>query len=760
MSACLEQQDVIGPIVTDAPAWSGAARSIVEFPGGCWFGFEVPRASVGVIVGLNTENLGAHFLEIDHAFHFSRGTVRTVEAGNTSPGVGPISYAEGDRFYIMRLGSEVLYMHRPNGTGAEAYFLDRRFPGKHLPGGVLYVSGQPSYGTVFLDVSMYLTGDRIINEAAGSDLWEASAEAGGGGGAALALPFTVVFAAGFGAWATLDLLFDVTAESATTSGVLAELPFTVLGSATTLESLIITSLPFTVTAEGSEDGGSFYAPISGVTGYLAFEVEAWGSIRNAGMELRLPFTLTAYGTSAGRPLDTGALLRLPLNLFMTGHGGSELPIRSGASLGIPFEVLATGSDPTDLVITAGAWLDLPFVMMATGHADDDVPPSAGMYGELLFTVLGSGSEVATNYFNIGLTFNATASVVTEADIEEIFFATSVPAYVFGANLLERLRALSDYSTFYNPQAELAEAITIAALEQLVVALNIADNMSVTDAMAFHHAVAIAEQMVVDGQAQTLLHAIGLVADALTIADASRYANPESVAEAMASADAVVTILRALATLAESVSAVDTIQSALTIVVNEEVGMDITDDQELLAHYMANMNDALGIWAGFKLGDEAFTGWVMNAEGSNPISEYTNYPFNSFCELGGQYYGASENGLYLLEGPDDVGTAIDASVLSRMIDFNSTKMKRVPTAYVGYTTDGNMVLRVRAVSGGELREHWFTATHRNAEAPREQVIQLGRGIRSRYWQFELANVDGADFELDKLELYPVFLNRRT
>jgi len=70
-----------------------------------------------------------------------------------------------------------------------------------------------------------------------------------------------------------------------------------------------------------------------------------------------------------------------------------------------------------------------------------------------------------------------------------------------------------------------------------------------------------------------------------------------------------------------------------------------------------------------------------------------------------------------------------------------------------------VLRVKAVSGGELREHWFTATERTANAPREQVIQLGRGIRSRYWQFELANKDGADFEIDKLELYPVYLNRR-
>lgn len=29
------------------------------------------------------------------------------------------------------------------------------------------------------------------------------------------------------------------------------------------------------------------------------------------------------------------------------------------------------------------------------------------------------------------------------------------------------------------------------------------------------------------------------------------------------------------------------------------------------------------------------------------------------------------------------------------------------------------------------------------------MKLGRGAKSRYWQFEIANVDGADFELDTL-----------
>jgi hypothetical protein len=40
-----------------------------------------------------------------------------------------------------------------------------------------------------------------------------------------------------------------------------------------------------------------------------------------------------------------------------------------------------------------------------------------------------------------------------------------------------------------------------------------------------------------------------------------------------------------------------------------------------------------------------------------------------------------------------------------------------------------------------------------------MVEVGQGLRSRYWQFELTNVDGGDFELDVLELYPLFLGRR-
>jgi hypothetical protein len=64
-----------------------------------------------------------------------------------------------------------------------------------------------------------------------------------------------------------------------------------------------------------------------------------------------------------------------------------------------------------------------------------------------------------------------------------------------------------------------------------------------------------------------------------------------------------------------------------------------------------------------------------------------------------------------------------------------------------------------VDNGQLHEHWFKALDLTADTPREQRVLFALGLRSRYWQFELVNVDGADFEIDELELHPLVLTRR-
>ena len=48
--------------------------------------------------------------------------------------------------------------------------------------------------------------------------------------------------------------------------------------------------------------------------------------------------------------------------------------------------------------------------------------------------------------------------------------------------------------------------------------------------------------------------------------------------------------------------------------------------------------------------------------------------NSFVEIDGKYYGASSDGLYLLEGSDDAGAPIDASFGFGQLDFGTPQVK--------------------------------------------------------------------------------------
>lgn len=220
-----------------------------------------------------------------------------------------------------------------------------------------------------------------------------------------------------------------------------------------------------------------------------------------------------------------------------------------------------------------------------------------------------------------------------------------------------------------------------------------------------------------------------------------------------------------AAIATTIAVDDSAEAALDITANRLLAVlytdtvDATTYEDLKKYSLARVLEVARAGIIFRLGDEVVQGWVMNMEGNLPISRYDNWDFNSFCCINGTYFAASDTGLYTLGAATDDGLPIQASVKTLKMDFGSSTQKRVVSAYLGYTATGKMVLKVGSVDQGVQSEHWYEAREAMAASPREGYVPLGRGLKSRYWQLELANVDGADFELDKLELYPLELSRR-
>lgn len=146
-------------------------------------------------------------------------------------------------------------------------------------------------------------------------------------------------------------------------------------------------------------------------------------------------------------------------------------------------------------------------------------------------------------------------------------------------------------------------------------------------------------------------------------------------------------------------------------------------------------------------------WSVNSE-TGASAAYEDYPFNSFATIGGRHFGAASDGIYELVGDDDAGVPIQAHLNMGKRSFGTSKFKAMPYAYLGVSSEGRMVVRVTT----EGASHTYKARAAGAEM-QTQRVDFGRGLRANYFTLELMNEDGADFDLDVIELAATPLTRR-
>jgi hypothetical protein len=153
---------------------------------------------------------------------------------------------------------------------------------------------------------------------------------------------------------------------------------------------------------------------------------------------------------------------------------------------------------------------------------------------------------------------------------------------------------------------------------------------------------------------------------------------------------------------------------------------------------------------------AMSALVMNTQ-TGALSQYVNYPFNSMAMFNGVYLGASAEGLFVLASGDlDNATFIQAAAKLNTTDFGTSFLKRIDRCYVGYRADGNLTLRVYT---DEVNIRDYVIEAYGKEGLHGNHTRIGKGLAARYWQFELRNQNGADFQLNALELKATQLRRR-
>jgi hypothetical protein len=149
-------------------------------------------------------------------------------------------------------------------------------------------------------------------------------------------------------------------------------------------------------------------------------------------------------------------------------------------------------------------------------------------------------------------------------------------------------------------------------------------------------------------------------------------------------------------------------------------------------------------------------WVLNLR-RKALTEYSNFEFNSYGVFRDALLSAGDAGLFLHAGQDDdAGTPIAARVRTGKESFGTSLNKRVPRIYANFRANGDMRFMTITSQGGE---RVYALPYNGLDEVQERRVPVGRGPKSPYWQFEMLNVNGSDFLIEKMQPYPEKSYRR-
>jgi hypothetical protein len=155
--------------------------------------------------------------------------------------------------------------------------------------------------------------------------------------------------------------------------------------------------------------------------------------------------------------------------------------------------------------------------------------------------------------------------------------------------------------------------------------------------------------------------------------------------------------------------------------------------------------------------DPFDGWAMNYE-SNAPSRYTGLPANSFCQFNGVSYLANAAGIYSYGADDDAGQPIRAAIMLPNTDYGSDNNKRLHDVWLAVRTpvQDAKKLRMKVIADNNAG-YYYPVTPRTTSM-RASHVKVGLGLKGRFWQLGLTNIDGADFELESIAFTPIILKR--
>lgn len=265
---------------------------------------------------------------------------------------------------------------------------------------------------------------------------------------------------------------------------------------------------------------------------------------------------------------------------------------------------------------------------------------------------------------------------------------------------------------------------------------------------------IIDGMVYNDIVDTRITAVNLLVSLIGLNDLLLQGIGELLTDGVAYDDTLIDFLKGYEKLLEDINLSDSIGVFLVLPETLTEGLRLLDAATFGEIISVLVQEGLILTTTFMIPGGTYKGWIMNSE-NFAVSNYTNYDFKSFAKISGKYYGVQDDGLYLLEGDMDDGEFIKGIIRTGKMDLETSNLKNINKAYIGFRGDGTVIMKVVA---DEAYETWFEVSPSRTDLHTEQ-FKLSKGINARYWQFEIITEDSTKLELDTIELFPIILKRK-
>lgn len=321
----------------------------------------------------------------------------------------------------------------------------------------------------------------------------------------------------------------------------------------------------------------------------------------------------------------------------------------------------------------------------------------------------------------------------------------------GALVREGFRVLDVHAASAQFKPVTTETIRLAERIVRGMSASAADTVSVGQAVSYSRGVVVTEVLGIANVWSASAKYYFTATDRVRLADALRRFFGGDVVETIGVEAVLTPRMRLRLGLTDTAGVAESLSKkfVVRVIASDTVAIDDADVLKLV--FRPQLRDGVEIAAAYVAPNGNFTTWAINTR-SGAVSEYGSYEFNSFAQMGGKYLGASTSGLYELNGDDDNGTDIIATIRSGLMQMTGSRFTMLRDAYLGMRADGAFVLRI--ITGeGEVYNYTFTA-----DSMTSSKVPLGKGIRARYLAFELVST-GQDFDLDSVEFVPLVSTRR-